>query len=59
LGTWVGCVPDEIVIVTHPPGQSNWLERGLLTKARARFDTPITHLVSSFGLVEDERLPAG
>ena len=47
------------MIVTHPPGQSNWLERGLLTKARARFDVPITHLVSTFGLVEEERLLAG
>ncbi len=41
----------EIVIATHPPGRSNWLERGLIDNAAARFDIPITHLVSSYGLV--------
>jgi hypothetical protein len=43
---------SAIVIATHPAGQSNWLERGLIQKARARFDVPITHLVSSYGLLE-------
>jgi GABA permease len=43
----------EIVIATHPAGQSHWLERGLIEKARARFDVPITHIVSSHGLVEE------
>jgi GABA permease len=41
----------EILIATHPPGRSNWLERGLVENARARFDIPITHLLSSYGLV--------
>ena len=45
-----------IVIATLPPGQSNWLERGLIEKARARFEAPVTHLVSP-GLV-DERVAA-
>lgn len=44
---------SEIVIATHPAGRSNWLERGLIEKARARFAVPITHLVSSYGLVEE------
>ena len=44
---------SAIVIATHPPGRSNWLERGLIEKARARFDLPVTHLVSAFGLVEE------
>ena len=44
---------SEIVIATHPEGQSNWLERGLIEKATARFDLPITHLVSTYGLVAD------
>src|SRR5947209_5257661 len=44
---------SEIVIATHPPGQSNWLEHGLIENARARFDIPVTHLVSSYGLVEE------
>jgi TusA-related sulfurtransferase len=41
---------QEIVVVTHPPEQSNWLERGLIDKAVARFDVPIVHLVSDYGL---------
>jgi hypothetical protein len=44
---------EEIVIATYPPGESNWLERGLIEKARARFGLPVTHLVSSYGLVEE------
>jgi hypothetical protein len=44
---------SEIVIATHPEGRSNWLERGLIEKATARFDLPITHLVSSYGLVAE------
>ena len=48
---------SAIVIATLPPGQSNWLERGLIDKARARFDVPVTHLVSSEGLVP-QRLAA-
>ena len=37
--------PDEIVISTHPEGRSNWLERGVVSAARERFDVPITHVV--------------
>jgi GABA permease len=44
---------DEIVIATLPAGRSNWIERGLVEKARARFDIPIAHLVASY-----ERLPS-
>ena len=36
---------DEIVISTHPEGRSNWLERGVVSAARERFDVPITHVV--------------
>jgi hypothetical protein len=36
--------PDEIVVATHPDGESNWLERGLVAQARARFSVPITHV---------------
>jgi hypothetical protein len=36
---------DEIIISTHPEGRSNWLERGVVSGARARFDLPITHVV--------------
>jgi hypothetical protein len=36
---------DEIIISTHPEGRSQWLERGVVRGARARFDVPITHVV--------------
>jgi nucleotide-binding universal stress UspA family protein len=37
--------PDEIVISTHPPGKSNWLEKGVVESVRARYDVPVTHVV--------------
>ena len=37
--------PDEIVISTHPPGRSNWLEQGVVDAVRVRFDVPVTHVV--------------
>jgi hypothetical protein len=36
---------DQIVISTHPEGRSNWLERGVVDKAKERFAVPITHVV--------------
>jgi GABA permease len=37
--------PDEIVISTHPPGRSNWLERGIVETVRTHYDVPVTHVV--------------
>ena len=37
--------PDELVLSTHPPGRSNWLERGVVERARERFAMPVTHVV--------------
>src|SRR5438045_23018 len=37
--------PDELVISTHPVGRSHWLERGVVEKARERFELPVTHVV--------------
>ncbi len=37
--------PDEIVVSTHPEGRSNWLERGIVSAARERYDVPVTHVV--------------
>ena len=37
--------PDEIVVSTHPEGRSNWLERGVVTALRERYDVPVTHVV--------------
>jgi len=36
---------DEIVISTHPPERSHWLERGVVDRARSEIDLPITHVV--------------
>ncbi len=46
--------PDEVIVSTHPPGRSNWLEQGIVERARGRFPgVPITHVV-----VDLEREPA-
>jgi hypothetical protein len=37
--------PDEIVVSTHPEGRSNWLERGIVSAVRERYDVPLTHVV--------------
>lgn len=37
--------PNEIVISTHPPGRSNWLERGVVESVQSRYDVPVTHVV--------------
>lgn len=36
---------DEIVISTHPPHRSRWLEHGVVEQAREEIDLPITHVV--------------
>ena len=36
---------DEIVVSTHPPGRSNWLEKNVVERARGRFEVTITHVV--------------
>ncbi|HEY5815520.1 MAG TPA: hypothetical protein VIS95_04180 [Solirubrobacterales bacterium] len=36
---------DEIVISTHPPHRSRWLEHGVVERARDEIDLPITHVV--------------
>jgi hypothetical protein len=36
---------DEVIVSTHPPGRSNWLEKDVVRRARERFDVPITHVV--------------
>jgi hypothetical protein len=49
--------PDEIVISTHPEGRSNWLEKGVVTGARERFDVPITHVVVDLEAEREEVRP--
>jgi hypothetical protein len=36
---------DEVIISTHPPGRSNWLEHDVVQRAQERFDLPVTHVV--------------
>lgn len=43
---------DEIIISTHPPERSNWLERGVVAKARDRFPVPVTHVIGDRAEVE-------
>ena len=40
---------DEVVVSTHPPGRSNWLEQGVVEQARMRFDLPVAHVVVDLG----------
>jgi hypothetical protein len=43
---------DEIVISTHPPGRSNWMEKGVVERAREETNVPITHVVVDLERVE-------
>ena len=36
---------DEVVISTHTPKRSRWLESGVVEKARAELPQPVTHVV--------------
>ncbi len=36
---------DEILISTHPPERSRWLEHGVVERAREQIDLPISHVV--------------
>ena len=46
LGTFPA---DEIVIATHPPERSRWLESGVIEKARAELPQPVAHVVVDLG----------
>jgi hypothetical protein len=46
---------DEVVISTHPPDRSHWLERRVVKQARERYRVPITHIVVD---LEHERASA-
>jgi hypothetical protein len=36
---------DEVIISTHPPRRSRWLERGAVERARREVPLPVTHVV--------------
>jgi GABA permease len=46
---------DEIVIWTHTPDRSPWLERGVVQRAREEVDLPITHVVADPAAAEPDR----
>ena len=50
--------PDELIISTHPPGRSHWLERGVVEKARSRFDMPLIHVVVDLDADGDDSQPS-
>ncbi|MGH3091379.1 MAG: hypothetical protein ACRDOG_03490, partial [Gaiellaceae bacterium] len=47
---------DEIIVSTHPPGRSNWLEKDVIARARERYGCPLTHVVVD---LEHERARSG
>jgi GABA permease len=36
---------DELIISTHTPKRSHWLEAGVVERARAELEIPVTHVV--------------
>jgi hypothetical protein len=38
---------DEVIISTHAPGSSNWLETGIVDRLREELDIPVTHLIDA------------
>lgn len=47
--------PDEVLISTHTPERSNWLEAGVVERARAELDLPVGHVVVDVERTELER----
>ena len=36
---------DEVIISTHPPARSRWLERGVVERAEREVPLPVTHVI--------------
>ena len=41
---------NELIVATHPPEKSHWLERNLLIRISECYALPVTHVVSRYGL---------
>jgi hypothetical protein len=48
---------DEVVISTHPPQRSRWLERGVVARARDEVPLPVTHVVVDLESEARETMP--
>jgi hypothetical protein len=46
--------PDAILVSTHPPGRSHWLENNLIEKIRTKTDLPVEHVVVDLSVAEAE-----
>lgn len=52
IGDALETFPAEAIIIgTHPPDASHWLEDGLVERARELFTVPVLQLESRYGLV--------
>ena len=40
-----GFAADEVIVSTHPPERSRWLERGVVDRAKREIPLPVTHVV--------------
>jgi hypothetical protein len=49
---------DELIISTHPPTRSHWLEKRVVEQARESFDVPVTHIVVDMQAEAATRSPA-
>jgi hypothetical protein len=49
---------DEVIISTHTPERSHWLESGLVECAREQLDIPVTHVVVDLAAAESAKAGA-
>jgi hypothetical protein len=49
---------DELIISTHPPERSHWLEAGVVERAREELDIPVTHVVVDLAAQAPRKLAA-
>jgi hypothetical protein len=40
-----GYPADKVIVATHPAAQTNWLERGVVDRARRLYDVPVVHVI--------------
>lgn len=49
--------PDGVLVSTHPEGRSNWIEKGIVEKIRAKTELPVEHVVVDISAdVREEQL---